>query len=1276
MARTPDELREQIAFALPPLKAGEPPPASLQPAVRDRVFFAPKPLGKKAKLALVFPGSGNQFDGMGRDLAAAFPAVMRRQHAESELLKSQFAPHWFWDDRAADAPHRDLMFGQVTVGALVADVVAALGVKADAMIGISLGESAGLFGVRAWRSRDEMFRRMQVSTLFNSDLAPPFDAARAAWNTSPGEPVDWASGVVSASADDVAAALRPGLKAYLLIVNTPTECVIGGRRDDVQKLATAIGKPYFPLSGVTLAHCDAGQPVEVPYRELHTLPVTPPGVTVYSGAWGRSYPVSDRTAADSITAGLLNTIDVPAVVEAAYRDGVRVFVEVGPGASCTRMIDAILGNRPHLARAAHAPRQDAVSQILRLAANLIAERVPVDLAALYGGEEPEAAKPPRQVVRVPVGRVPSAVVGPVSNRPVEPEVHDEPHVVEAPAPVQEWPVENRPHAEPMVESAANVLTLTAKAQETFLRLNQRLIESAAAVVRFQTELASRLNDVPRSLTYEQCCAFAAGRIADALGPMFAEIDAHPTRVRLPDRELQLVDRITLIEGEPKSMGSGRVVTEHAVRDDRWYLERGRIPTAVAVEAGQADLFLSAFLGIDFHTRGLAVYRLLDAVVSFHRGLPEVGETVVYDIHIDEFSKQGDSWLFRFWFDGKVNGEKLITMRNGVAGFFTAEALAAGKGIVQTALDRKQMPGKLPPDWEYFGSAEPCALTTEQVEQLRRGDLSAFGFAPNLRDPLKLPGGKLRLVDRVPLIDPKGGRFGIGFVRGEFDIHPDDWFLTCHFVDDMVMPGTLMYECCLHTLRVLLTRIGWVGEADEVVCEPVPGIDSRLKCRGQVLASTKVVTYEVTVKELGYRPEPFCIADALMYADGKPIVEITNMTLRMTGLSRERLAEIWRASANPERERRGGASNPVAHAPGSPKRQPLYDTARITAFAVGNPSDAFGEPYRVFDSERTIARLPGPPFQFLDRVVAVTGEPFVLKAGAACEAEYDVPPDAWYFAENRSDLMPFSVLLEIALQPCGWLAGYCGSALTSPEDLSFRNLGGKATQFRPVTPHTGTLTVAVKMTNVSSSAGMIIQHYDMRVRDAVGEVYSGTTYFGFFSKPQLANQVGIRDAKVPWPSGMDVAKAERGLLPHEAPFPAPMMRMIDRVESFIPGGGSKGLGLVVGRVAVDPSFWFFKAHFYQDPVWPGSLGLESFLQLLKFAAWKRWGVEPDGKSWQTVALNRPHSWVYRGQVLPRDKEVTVLLEVTHVDETERRLTANGFLTVDGRVIYQMTDFTLE
>src|SRR5262249_43520256 len=153
------------------------------------------------------------------------------------------------------------------------------------------------------------------------------------------------------------------------------------------------------------------------------------------------------------------------------------------------------------------------------------------------------------------------------------------------------------------------------------------------------------------------------------------------------------------------------------------------------------------------------------------------------------------------------------------------------------------------------------------------------------------------------------------------------------------------------------------------------------------------------------------ADALMYADGKPIVEITNMSLRMNGLNREKLESYWRKTS-------------------TPIKPAIYDSASILAYSNGNPSEAFGEPYTIFDHDRVIARLPGPPFQFLDRITDVTGEPFVMKAGASCEAQYDVPADAWYFRANRCGIMPFAVLLEIALQPCGWLAAYCGSALTS------------------------------------------------------------------------------------------------------------------------------------------------------------------------------------------------------------------------------------------------------
>jgi 3-hydroxymyristoyl/3-hydroxydecanoyl-(acyl carrier protein) dehydratase len=276
-------------------------------------------------------------------------------------------------------------------------------------------------------------------------------------------------------------------------------------------------------------------------------------------------------------------------------------------------------------------------------------------------------------------------------------------------------------------------------------------------------------------------------------------------------------------------------------------------------------------------------------------------------------------------------------------------------------------------------------------------------------------------------------------------------------------------------------------------------------------------------------------------------------------------------------------------------------------------------------------------------------------------------------------MPFSVLLEIALQPCGWLAGYLGSALTSSTDLKFRNLGGSAIQLRPVLPSAGTLTTAVKITNVSNSGGMIIQHFDMAVRSQAGEIYKGNTYFGFFSKDALANQVGIRDAAIYQPTSEEIDRAEAFAYPDAAPFPDRQMRMVDQITHFDPVGGPKQLGFIRGITSVNPDAWFFKAHFFEDPVWPGSLGLESFIQLLKIFAYRRWGTQHqrdvDATQFQTLARNEKHSWIYRGQILPVDKLVTIDAAITHIDDAQRLIRADGFLTVDNRVIYQMKDFTI-
>ena len=1299
---------------------------------RERVFASREPVpGHPGRIAFVYPGSGNQIEDMGLALARQWPEILRAQDAENERLASQMCADQFWNGPLTTdvlADHRALICGQLAFGTMVTDLVSRFGIKPAAAIGYSLGESTALFALRAWRQRDAMLDRFRRSPLFAHDLAGEPDVLRSIWNVPQEQKVEWVTGMVDRSAEALRAAIGRKKRVYVLIVNTADECVIGGDRTVVEEVVAALGCHWFPLQGVSTVHCELARPVRKAYRELHCFDTTPPAdVEFYSCAWGRAYTPNRETAADAIEAQALGTVDFPRVIRAAYAAGVQTFIEIGPGNSCSRMIGKILGARPHFARSLAVAGQAPVTQFLRTMGQLYAEHVPVDLDILYGGEDagqPHAGADSRSAgksVTVSITGAPflTPALPALESAAAEAAVHRDLRSDPATA-ADAWQAHDLPQAasadafaDAVLQAAVDAERATVEAHEAYLRFSQGLAGTLAQAVAAQVGLLnaaaragvviadaqwpqdpgsdaprraaadatpaapgreaekrelSPANGIPRSLDRTACLEFGRGMVGRVLGPQFAAADAFPTRVRLPDEPLMLVDRILEIDGEPLSMTHGRVVTEHDIHPGAWYLDCGRIPTCIAVEAGQADLFLSGFLGIDFQTRGRAMYRLLDAKVCFHRGLPGAGEVIRYDIRIDHFFRQGDTWLFKFAFEATVAGKPLLSMTDGCAGFFSQEELALGKGIVRTALDLRPVTGKRDADWEHPVGMGVESYTQQQLDALRAGDLAAcFGDAfagLRLKNPVTLPDKRMRLVHRIAHLDPDGGRFGLGLVRGEADIHPEDWFLTCHFVDDRVMPGTLMFECCLHTLRVFLLRMGWVAEEGSVVLEPVPGVASQLKCRGQVLDTTKLVTYEVSIKEIGYGPEPYVIADALMYADGKPIVEITNMSLRYAGMSREAIGSLWSAAAKSD----------DASVDQAAKKPAIFGYDRILAFAVGKPSEAFGEPYRIFDEGRVIARLPGPPYQFIDRITEIRAEPWKIVPGGEVEAQYDVPPDAWYFADNRQGDMPFAVLLEIALQPCGWLAAYMGSALTSDVDVSFRNLGGGATQFAPVLPGSGTLSIRVKLTRASSSAGMIIQFFDYEVHAGRTLIYKGDTYFGFFPKVALEKQEGLKDAKRHQPSAAEMSRSRSLVFPESAPYPGGRLHMLDRIECWVPDGGPKALGFIRATRRVLPDEWFFKAHFFQDPVVPGSLGLESFLQLLKFISVERWG-SAEGVRHEAVATRERHEWTYRGQVIPTDGLVTVEAVVTAVDDRRRLLRADGYLSVDGRVIYAMKDFTL-
>jgi len=187
----------------------------------------------------------------------------------------------------------------------------------------------------------------------------------------------------------------------------------------------------------------------------------------------------------------------------------------------------------------------------------------------------------------------------------------------------------------------------------------------------------------------------------------------------------------------------------------------------------------------------------------------------------------------------------------------------------------------------------------------------------------------------------------------------------------------------------------------------------------------------------------------------------------------------------------------------------------------------------------------------------------------------------------------------------------------------------------------------------------------------------TTRFGFFPAAALVRQAGLPITEADR-SYLALPRSATDLTPTDPRLASGQLRMLDGVDYFDPGGGSAGLGLIRGRQAVDPSAWYFKAHFFNDPVQPGSLGLDALEQLLMCAVLLK--VPPavlKGMIAETPAIGERVKWSYRGQVTPEKSEVTTVIELLSLEKSTSRVlaTARGSLWCDGLRIYEANPLSL-
>lgn len=344
-------------------------------------------------VAFLFPGQGSQYIGMGADLAMALDAARRVWDT---------APRWdgigahelvfpipVWSDEARAAQEAKLTATEWAQPALgiaslaTLEILRAVGVQAQYMAGHSFGELSALCA---------------ANVLSPAELLPLSrrrgELVRDAAQKSPGAMLS-----IRRSAEAVQALLdEHGLTAVIANHNGPSEVVVSGATEAIAALEKVLAgtdaqSRRLPVSAAFHSPAVAAAVPEL-LSYLEHIPVAAPAAHVYGNADATVYPSDPAAVRRTLAEQLARPVRFFQMIEALYAQGVRTFVEVGPGSVLTDLVGRILGSRPHLAVETDRRGRHGLTSLQLALGRLAVQGIPINWAPLWeGAVRAEAARP-------------------------------------------------------------------------------------------------------------------------------------------------------------------------------------------------------------------------------------------------------------------------------------------------------------------------------------------------------------------------------------------------------------------------------------------------------------------------------------------------------------------------------------------------------------------------------------------------------------------------------------------------------------------------------------------------------------------------------------------------------------------------------------------------------------------------------------------------------------------------------------------------------------------
>jgi malonyl CoA-acyl carrier protein transacylase/phosphopantetheinyl transferase len=356
------------------------------------IYYFAEPLTRQGTLALLFPGEGAQYLGMLDGLTARFPSVeavydacdrAAAEHGHDKRPTSRFTlPRAHWSEGELAELEQDLrridnaMFSVFMASWAVYHVLELMGVAPAAVAGHSAGELAALVvaGVHNPEQNIGPLGRAMADLAAHGDSGCSLLAVGAS------------RGVL---ADVITASLagNDALKACVAMDNCPHQAIAVGESNAIGKVQAEAARRGLMCEQLSLGrpyHTRWFEPSMGPLRELFAaIEFRSPHSPVYSCTTGERFPSDPDAIRELALAHWCSPVEFTRLVRNLHRDGVRLFLEVGPRNNLTSFVDDILRGEPHLAVPSNVPHRSAVLHLQHMAAQLAAQHVPLQLDCFY-----------------------------------------------------------------------------------------------------------------------------------------------------------------------------------------------------------------------------------------------------------------------------------------------------------------------------------------------------------------------------------------------------------------------------------------------------------------------------------------------------------------------------------------------------------------------------------------------------------------------------------------------------------------------------------------------------------------------------------------------------------------------------------------------------------------------------------------------------------------------------------------------------------------------------